>query len=56
MSQTEEEKKEVKPEKKSWRKHPVLIVRIFANIGFYLWVGVMAIGALLAWLISFLFI
>ncbi|MGO1752632.1 MAG: hypothetical protein ACTHYV_09070 [Psychroflexus sp.] len=55
MSEIEEEKKSKTP-KKSLRDHPLLIVRIFANIGFYLWIAVMAIGAFFAWLISLLFI
>ncbi|WP_159429429.1 hypothetical protein [Psychroflexus halocasei] len=55
MSEIEEEKEPKKP-KKSLRDHPLLIVRIFANIGFYLWITVMAIGAFFAWLISLLFI
>lgn len=56
MSENEEENKKKKSTKKSLRDHPLLIVRIFANIGFYLWVAVMAIGAFFAWLISLLFI
>lgn len=55
MLEIEEEKKSKLP-RKSLRDHPLLIVRIFANIGFYLWITVMAIGAFFAWLISLLFI
>lgn len=49
-------KKENSKQKKSLRDSSNAFLRFLGDVGFYLWSGVLAIGAFLAWLISFLLI
>lgn len=47
-----EEAKETDAFIEKYRNHKFLIVRFFAEIVYYVWVIVMAIGAFIAWVVS----